>query len=390
MSWLRRARRGFLDTSGLLTLESSSDPTEPVWVGAGVSVRDLDEHLRSRGMTLPCHPDAYGDTSVASMVATGFTSGCGVGASDLASLVAGLKVVLGTGEVLTCGASSALGAAPFLRGGLPDPTGLFFASDGALGVITEVAVRPQRACSLARLTWTLPANTAGLMAHGRTAEALRSRGLYETLRAVQRWDRGGETPITEVDLILRGVTGEPELAERVAHVTEVIRATAGVEPECRERETPGGDARVTRWAGEPGGAWRELGGLHLAGVDVNLAYGDLAATLELSDGILEEARGLPWLSLRRALYGAHDHLNLGLHFALEAPPGAPTPGAHELVERSIERLSALDVVPYRWGRLWGAALEETLDPTYLRLLRAMKATCDPAGILHPGASLWGA
>ena len=138
-----------LDTSGLLTLESAPDPAEPVWVGAGVSVRDLDEHLRARGMTLPCHPDAYGDTSVASMVATGFTSGCGVGSSDLSSLVAGLKVVLGTGEVLTCGASAALGAAPFLRGGLPDPTSLFFASDGALGVITEVAVRPQRACSVA-------------------------------------------------------------------------------------------------------------------------------------------------------------------------------------------------------------------------------------------------
>ena len=378
-----------LDTSGLLHLQPPTDPAEPVWVGAGVSVRELHEHLSARGMALPCHPDAYGDTSVASMVATGFTSGCGVGSSDLASLVAGLKVVLGTGEVLTCGASGALGGAPFLRGGLPDPTGLFFASDGALGVITEVAVRPQPACSLARLTWTLPGDSAGLLTHGSTAMALRARGLYETLRGVQRWDQGGEAPSTQVDLFVRGLTGEAELDERVARATEIVRRTAGVEAACVERETPGGSERVTRWSGEPGGAWRELGGLHLVGVDVNLAYGDLAPTLELSNRILEEARELPWLSLRRALYGGHDHLNLGLHFALQAETGVPTPGAHELVERSLQRLSALDVVPYRWGRLWGAALGDKLDPAYLAVLRAMKATCDPAGVLHPGASLWG-
>lgn len=377
-----------LDTSALGQISEVQDPADPVWVGAGVSVRDLDEHLRKSGYVLPCHPDAYGDTSVAAMVATGFTSGCGVGSADLSSLVAGIKVVLGTGEVLTCGASAVLGGAPFLRGGLPDPTSLFFASDGALGVITEVAVRPTPWCPLARLTWTLPADVSGMETQARVAQALRTRGLYETLRAVQRWDRGQSEAVTEADLVLRAPAGEQELDVRVAYASEIVTRITGVRPVCTEREAPQGAERVTRWAGDPGGAWRELGALQLVGVDVNLPYGSASETVRVSEDILAQARTLPWLSLRRALYAGHDHLNLGLHFALEAPGSEPAPGSHELVERSIERLSALEIVPYRWGRLWGGQLGGKLDPAYLRILQAMKASCDPAGVLHPGASLW--
>lgn len=379
-----------LDTSGLGHIDPGQDSSDPVWVGAGVSVRDLDEHLRLSGRVLPCHPDAYGDTSVAAMVATGFTSGCGVGAADLSSLVAGIKVVLGTGEVLTCGASAALGGSPFLRAGLPDPTELFFASDGALGVVTEVAVRSTPWCPLARLTWQLPGDVDGLGTQARLAGALRSRGLYETLRAVQRWDRGQVATITEADLVLRAPAGSRELDGRIAYGSDVVRRVAGVEPVCVQRETPGGSERVTRWAGDPGGAWRELGALQLVGVDVNLPYAAAPDVLEISESILAQAQPLPWLSLRRAMYGGHDHLNLGLHVALEAPGPEPVPGAHELVEWGIERLSALDIVPYRWGRLWGGRLGGKLDPAYLRVLRAMKASCDPAGVLHPGASLWDA
>ena len=133
---------------------------------------------------------------------------------------------------------------------------------------------------------------------------------------------------------------------------------------------------------------RELGVVHMVGVDVNLPYSRARDALAISDGLLEKARSLPWVSLRRALYGAPDHLNLGLHLAFEAPDNAPVDGAHDLVRSGVEAFSALDIVPYRWGRLWGDAMSGRLDPAYLRVLRAMKGACDPEGILHPGASVW--
>jgi FAD/FMN-containing dehydrogenase len=378
-----------VDTSALTQMSPPSDCAEPIWVGAGVTVRELDEHLRGRGMVLPCHPDAYGDTSVAAMVATGMTSGCGVGSASLATMVAGLKVVLGTGEILTTGASSVLGGAPFMRGGLPDPTGLFFASDGALGVVTEVAVRPVPWSPLARVSWRLPADLEGLRTQAAIAAGLRVPGLYETCRAVQRWDKGPDEAITEVDLIVRAPGGAEELDVRVAQVIRLVDEVAGVTAQSIETERTATGDRVHRWWGEPGGAWRELGPVHMVGVDVNLAHGlsgDIAAA---SERILEEADDLPWVSLRRALYAAPDHLNLGIHMAFEAQDGAPVEGAHALVDRAIEALSRLEVVPYRWGRLWGSSMKDRLDPAYVRVLEAMKSTCDPQGILHPGASLFG-
>jgi FAD/FMN-containing dehydrogenase len=378
-----------LDTSGLGTMTPPADPGLPIWVGAGVTVRELDEHLRARGMVLPCHPDAYGDTSVAAMVATGMTSGCGVGSASLATLVAGLKVVLGTGEVLTTGASSVLGGAPFIRGGLPDPTGLFFASEGALGVVTEVAVRPVPWSPLARVSWQLPGDVEGLQAQAAIVAGLRIPGLYETCRAVQRRDRGSEETVTEVDLVVRAPCGDGELDARVARVVAHVRDVGGVEARATETERSADGERVHRWWGDAGGAWRELGEVHMVGVDVNLAHGHFGDIAAASDRILEEALQLPWVSLRRALYSAPDHLNLGIHMAFEAPDAAPVDGAHDLVTRAVEALSGLEVVPYRWGRLWGAAMKDRLDPTYLRVLEAMKSTCDPQGILHPGASIWG-
>ena len=379
-----------LDVSGLDAVGDIEAPHEPVWCGAGATVRAVDEAFRAHGQVLPCHPDAYGDTSVGAMVATGFTSGCGVGTAGLDGMVGGLKVVLGTGEVLATGTGNVVAGRPFVRGGLPDLTGVFFASDGALGVVTEVAVRPWPAAHLAQLHLHMEGSADRLLEVGCLAAGFRVPGVYETFRAVSVTEPHRDGPKgVDVDVLVRSPLGAAELDGRIATVQRAFLDACGQAPRVVAREEPGGTDRVPRWWGEPGGAWEMLGPHQFVGVDVNLPYDRLVVCMQAADAIAQQARALPYRSIRRALYAAPDHLNLGLHMVFEAPGGDALPEAHALVAHGTQRFAGLGVTPYRWGRVWGQAMASDLDPAYARCMQELKGLFDPDSILHPGASLWG-
>lgn len=372
-----------LDVAGLDAIGPVGRAFDPVVCGAGAPVREVEEAFRREGHSLACHPDAFGDTSVGAMVATGLTSGRGVGTAGLDQVVAGLRVVLGTGEVVSTGAAFALGAPPFLRGGLPDPTGLFLATDGALGVVTEVAVRPFPAGHLGRVTATAPPTPGGAAALVRAASALRTPGLADTFRAVSielpedRPEGGGPSP-WQLDVFVRSSWSAAERDLRIGQVRAVLDETLGSSEPAAEVGP--------LWWGEAGGAWEMMGPHRLASVDVNLPHEAGARAIEVSLEVLEEARRLPFLSLRRGLYAAPDHLNLGLHLVFPVDE-APAADVAALVERARARFSRLPIVPYRWGRGWGPHLAGRLDPGYRALLARLRDACDPDGILHPGAGV---
>ncbi|MEC9070966.1 MAG: FAD-binding oxidoreductase, partial [Myxococcota bacterium] len=248
-----------LEMSGLNGLGHAHGSAEPIWVGAGVEVRDLDEHLRRAGRRLACHPDAFGDTSIGAMVSTGFAAGCGLGTTGLDGLVAGLVVVLGTGEVLRTGAANALGHAPFTRAGLPDPTGLFYGSDGALGIVTEVAVRPWAVTPSVQVSAELPSDLISTLGVVELARSLREPGSYETLRCVAVAEPGGGES-QRLDVVVRDSEAGGVLGSRVQAVRDAIRSClSGVHLE--ETEDGGGDAGgFPRWRGERGEAWEMLKG----------------------------------------------------------------------------------------------------------------------------------
>lgn len=380
-----------LDVGGLDEIEELQPRAGYLWCGAGTPVRVLDDHLRARGFVLPAHPDAFGDTSIGSMVATGFTSGVGMGVTTIDELVVGLEVVLGDGRVLRTGTGEALGSTPFMRGGLADPTGLFLASEGALGVITRVAIRPRRRCPLAMLSWKAPDQRSSWERITALAERTRVPGLYETFRAVLVRMPWGKPPI-DVDLVVRAPLGVDELELRVTHVRRLVAELFGAdvaETIKERRELPGQPETVQRWWGEPGAYKQLLSFGHLVGVDVNLPYDAAARCFDAADAILDDAATLPNFSRRLGVYYAPDFINLGMHIVFQTEGPGYAPGGMEVGARGMERFAELPVIPYRWGRLWGAAMGHRVDPTYLDLMRSLKATLDPDGILHPGANLWG-
>lgn len=362
---------------------------------AGTPVRDADDWLRARGYRLPAHPDAFGDTPLGAMAASSMAAGIGMANATADDMVTGLRCVLGTGEILTTGAALLLGGAPFHRPGLPDPTGLLLASEGALGIITELAVRVWPVEPSARLSWT--STVSGdphqpLLAALALARSLAAPGIWETFRTAVVTSGDGATQVDH-DLTLRAPLGPAELEHRIAAVETLTRRHFPGAVISTARAIPGDTAcpGFERWLGPQGGHvfLRDAG--HLVGLDVIVPHSQLAATLVTTDAIMAQAAALPHHSLRRALYLSPTVANVGLHLLLDAPAGAPAPGADALLDSGLARLSALStLVPYRWGRSYHAALGPRLDPTYAALMHDLRARFDPDGLLQPGVSVFAA
>ena len=365
---------------------------EAGWVrfAAGTPVREADDWLRARGACLPAHMDGFGDTPIGGMVAVGMNAGMGMGMGNADTLVAGLTVVLGSGEVVSTGAAHALNSPPFVRGGLPDPTGFFLASEGALGVVTEVVVRAAPRVALASLSWETPASARAQSIQGAMAlgKALRAPGLFETFR-VEVVDAARGPEVCAHTLVLRSPLSMAELEGRVGWARGEIQRHFQTDAIAVMLEEPAGSPIIERWQGAPGDWEFMRDRAQLAGVDVLVPRNGIERAWEIVEGLTEQAAEIPFHSLRRALYLAPDYANIGMHFLFQEQ-GAVIRGsaADAFVQKAVARLAQEAIVPYRWGRHWGA-LSARLDPGYARLVASFKGVCDPDGLLNPGVSCFG-
>lgn len=373
-----------LDLDGLRGLDLRD---EVALVGAGTPVGLLDRALRRRGSCLPIHPDAYGATSIGAMAATACSSGIGMGNGAVSRWITGLRVVTGDSRLLCTGAAAFAGVPAFTRDGLPDPTGLFLAAEGALGVITHLALRLQRPPYRVRLRCRLEPGQALELAG--IARELGQQGLYDTFRAL--WEREGQRDSgLALDVWVQSFWSPREAMARARYVQARLAglgAAPTLDPET-ERARRGRDPEYSRrWPGPPGEQERFAQRTHFVGMDVNAPYRALEGLWPLARRAAHEQAVHGASQVRTALYFAPDFVNLGLHASFPPRPGTVA-WTREHLERWLAELATHPVMPYRLGRLWPKRMRNRLQPQYRDCLLGLKRLLDPGSLLNPGHPLF--
>lgn len=366
-----------IDTLGLRAPCRVDERERVGYFGAGITIREADRLARAHGLCLLAYPDSDGGTSLGSLAAVGCTTGLGMGRAQPLDQVIGLTVVSRAGTVLKTGTSWRLGHGGMAHG-VPDATGVFLASQGELGVITEVLLALAPAPYLAARWWPSPCGRADeLVAQLAQARRQLDHGIVDSLR-LETVAGGRESPRAS-EWFLRCWAPDSAAAadERCAIAARQLgarEARAWVESAAGRRGEPPDDDR--RYSLPPGSHRERTGAAGFLGIEVTVNWGDqLAPSLRILSEVFAALGDLGLGHRRLGIYPGPHVVAIGVQAMLSG--GETTADAvRRIMATAVEPLGALGAVPYRPGRLWRDVMERRrqADPCAALVRRAAQAS----------------
>jgi len=385
---LTPVREGFaaviaLDVRLLDSVEDLDEVSRTVTLGTGLRGTRAEALLNDAGYTLGHFPQSYEGASIGGYAAARSAGQSSAGFGRFDEMVVGMVLATPRGTIR-------LGTAPMSAAG-PDLRQLVLGSEGTLGVITSVTVRIRPRPDVREFEgWRFDSFADG-------AAALRRLAQDGPLPTVLRLSDEAETAINLADPNVLGggpggclaVTGfegtADDVAARRAACFAVLTAAGG---------TPLGT--------EPGEAWRT--GRYRAPYlrDPLLDAGAFVETLETAtfwSGLTElrttvttaitdalTAQGTPPVVLCHIshVYETGASLYFTVLCAQAGDPLAQWRRAKDVANAAIRAAGATITHHHGVGTDHRATYQDEIGPLALDMLRAVKTSIDPAGIMNPG------
>lgn len=337
--------------------------------------------LAEHGLTLGHYPQSFEFASIGGFAATRSSGQSSAGYGRFDAMVVGLTVVTPSG-VLTLGSAPASAAGPDLRQ-------LVLGSEGTLGVITSVTVRVRRPPAVTVYDgWRWPSFAAG-------SDAMRTLAQAGLLPTVLRLSDETETAINLADPDAIGAGGDRGCLMVVGHEGDEATVSARRAAVAAVLTGLGG----TDLGEEPGRAWAH-GRFHAPYLrDSLLDVGVLVETLETATFWSNRQR--LYDAVRAALVGvlgegalvlchvSHVYeTGCSLYFTVAARQGddplARWAAAKAAAGDAIIAAGATITHHHAVGTDHKPWLAREIGPVGVQVLRAVKESLDPTGVLNPG------
>lgn len=344
-------------------------------VEAGVTRKQLNEHLRDQGLFFPVDPGA--DASLGGMAATRASGTNAVRYGTMREVVLSLTVVLADGRIVRTARRSRKSSAGY------DLTRIFVGSEGTLGVITEVAVRlfgiPE---AISAATVSFPDINGAVDAVILTIQSGLSMARIELLDELQieaiNAYSGLENPVAPTLFLEFHGTGAG-VAEQASRMGEICGEFGGSDFTWVTRQ----EERNRMWQARHDAAWAAKAlrpGCAMWPTDVCVPISRLA------ECISETRKDLATTHIPAPIAGHVGDGNFHLVFLLDPDNADELAEAERLNERLVRRALAMDGTctgEHGVGLGKMKYLEEEHGEA-LTLMRQLKQAFDPQNIMNPG------
>ena len=344
-------------------------------VQAGVTRKQLNEHIRHTGLFFPIDPGA--DATIGGMAATRASGTNAVRYGTMRENVLSLTVVLADGRVVTTSRRSRKSAAGY------DLTRLFVGSEGTLGIITEATVRlyaVPEAMSAALCSFPDIAGAVNTVIHTLQAGVpiARSEALCATtMKAINAYSKTGYREQPTLFLEFHGTQAGVE--EQARLVQDIARENGGMDFEWTTRA----EDRTRLWSARHQAYFACLQlrpGARAVSTDVCVPIS------RLTECIVETSKDIAKASVPIPLFGHVGDGNFHCEILVMPESEAELAEARAFNERVVDRALAMEGTctgEHGIGMGKMTSLVKELNGA-VDLMATLKRSFDPENLMNPG------